>query len=232
MKFLIVLLSACSTLNAVPLNAQTYFVKKVLPHSIGVNGKGDAGAWSKANILTDFTYPWDSIPAPATSFAAVWDGDWLYCVYHVKDDSVITHVGNNTKMDIGASDRVEIFFKANDSMSTYYCLELDATARIFDYNAAYYRKMNYAWQWPEKQLIVKSSSTQDGYIVEFAISIKSLKSFGLLNNGRLQAGLFRAECKGPVKKIADEKWISWVKPRSPQPDFHIPSAFGVLVLEE
>jgi hypothetical protein len=27
-------------------------------------------------------------------------------------------------------------------------------------------------------------------------------------------------------------WISWLKPTSETPDFHIPSAFGTLVLSE
>ena len=116
-------------------------------------------------------------------------------------------------------------------MDPYYCLELDADGRALDYNAAYYRKMNYPWSWPEGQLKVKASRVRDGYIVEFAISIQSLKDLGLLQNNRLQAGLFRAERKGMINGRADLRWISWIRPRSDHPDFHIPSAFGALVLE-
>jgi len=47
----------------------------------------------------------------------------------VKDDSVITLVKKNDKMEVGASDRVEIFLKKDDSMDPYYCLELDADGR-------------------------------------------------------------------------------------------------------
>lgn len=211
--------------------AQTYVVKKVSPGSILVTGKGDSKAWEQANVLTDFMYPWDSVSAPPTSFSALWDGQWLYCLYRVTDDSVILSVKKNDKIEVGESDRVEIFLTTDSTLSPYYCLEMDASARVLDYTASYYRKMHYDWQWPSGQLVVKSSPTPAGYMVEVAISVQSLQSLGLLKGGRLQAGLFRAENKGFVNGRADLRWISWVRPASPTPDFHIPSAFGVLVLE-
>ena len=232
MKIFITILFLISIVfNAARLNGQTYFVKKISPGSINVNGKGNDVAWSAANVLTSFSYPWESTIAPPTSFAALWDEQWLYCLYQVKDDSVITYINTNEKREAGASDRVEIFLKADDTMSPYYCLELDASGRILDYSAAYYRQMNYNWQWPKGQLMVKTSRTLDGYIVESAIAIQSLKELGLLKNNRLQAGLFRAECKDIKNGKADLRWISWIKPPSVEPDFHVPSAFGILILE-
>lgn len=218
--------------------AQVYHVKKITPGTLQVDGKGGSSVWGQANILTDFVYPWDSAAAPATSFAALWDGKWLYGLYRVKDDSVITLVKNNNKMEVGASDRVEIFLKKDDAMTPYYCLELDADGRALDYNAVYYRKMNYPWSWPSGQLTVKASRTADGYVVEFAISIQSLQDLELLEKGhpvrsgsRLQAGLFRAECKGMTGGRVDLRWISWIRPQTDHPDFHTPSAFGALILE-
>jgi len=229
MKFLLYSLILCwFGLSAA---AQIYTVKRVTEGIIHVDGKGSSRAWKKANILQDFIYPWDSAAAPATSFFALWDGKWLYCLYRVKDDSVITVVRNNDKMDVGGSDRVEMFLKKDDSMNPYYCMELDADGRRLDYNATYYRKMNYSWSWPADDLIVKASRFKGGYSVEFAISISSLKEFGLLQDGKLQAGLFRAECKGMLNGRSDLRWISWVRPQSDHPDFHTPTAFGTLVLE-
>jgi hypothetical protein len=213
------------------VHAQSYHVRKITPGTVSIDGKGSAAAWEKAGLLTDFTYPWDTAAAPATSFAALWDGQWLYCLYRVKDDSVITLVRQNDKMEVGASDRVEIFLKQDDVMNPYYCLELDADGRILDYQAFYYRKMNFLWSWPAGGLKVKASRVRDGYTVAFAISISSLQALGLLQNNRLQAGLFRAECKGMLNGSADLRWISWIMPKSDEPDFHIPAAFGELVLE-
>jgi hypothetical protein len=232
MKVFIAILFFTSTVfYAVHLNGQTYSVKKIPPGSLKITGKGNAASWAIANTLTNFTYPWESATAPATSFAALWDEQWLYCLYRVKDDSVFVYKNKNEKQEAGSSDRVEIFLKADDKMSPYYCLELDASGRVLDYSAIYYRKMNYNWQWPKGQLIVKASETKGGYVVEAAISIQSLKELGLLKDNRLQAGLFRAECKGIQNGKADLRWISWIKPQSAQPDFHIPSAFGVLILQ-
>ena len=228
MRSLLLILAACYALHA---SAQTYQVKKVPAGSIQVDGRGASQAWSQAAFLSDFVYPWDSAAAPATSFAALWDGDWFYGLFRAQDDSVITLVKDNNKMEVGASDRVEIFLKKDDAMNPYYCLEMDADGRVLDYNAFYYRKMNYPWHWPDGQLIIKTSRIQKGYILEFAISIRSLKELGLLSDGRLQAGLFRAECVGFVNGRADLRWISWIRPRSDHPDFHIPSAFGTLILE-
>ena len=218
-------------LNIVFAHAQTYTVKKIPVNVMQITGKGDNRAWKEANKLTDFSYPWEADKAPATSFAALWDGEWLYCLYHVQDDSVITLVKKNDKIEVGASDRVEIFMTRDSVMTPYYCLEMDATGRVLDYRAWFYRKMEYTWQWPNKQYILKTTVLNDGYIVELAISIQSLNELGLLQNKRLRAGLFRAECKRISNGKADLRWISWVKPNSTRPDFHIYSAFGVLVLE-
>ncbi|THU37089.1 endoxylanase [Niastella caeni] len=212
-------------------SAQTYFVKRVPGNKMKITGKGDSPDWNKANQLTDFSFPWEVEKAPVTSFAALWDGDWLYCLYQVKDDSVITLVNKNDKLEVGACDRVEIFMTPDSTMTPYYCLEMDATGRVLDYRASYYRKMDYSWKWPNEQLIIKTSAIKDGYIVEVAISIQSLKELGLLRNNRILAGLFRAERNNLREGKAGLRWISWLKPNSAKPDFHIPSAFGVLVLE-
>jgi Carbohydrate family 9 binding domain-like len=213
------------------LSGQTYLVKRTPAGSINITGKGSNNAWARANVLTHFIYPWESTIAPATSFSALWDGKWLYLLYTVKDDSINIYINNNTKRETGASDRVEIFFKTDDKMSPYYCLEMDASGRVLDYTAAYYRQMHYEWQWPKDQLMVKTSRTKDGYILQAAISILSLHELGLLKDNRLQAGLFRAECTGIQNGKANLKWISWIDPKSAEPDFHIPAAFGILKLE-
>ena len=230
-SLIISLFLAVALMPAVPVLSQTYYVLKVPQGAVKVDGKGGSSVWGRAPVLTDFVYPWDSAAAPATSFSAVWDGQWLYGLYRVKDDSVITLVKKNDKMEVGASDRVEIFLKKDDKMNPYYCLEMDADGRVLDYDAFYYRQMNYPWQWPQGQLIVKAVRVKGGYTLEFAISIASLKELGLLQNGRLQAGLFRAECKGTINGRADLRWISWIRPKSDYPDFHTPSAFGTLVLQ-
>jgi hypothetical protein len=73
---------------------------------------------------------------------------------------------------------------------------------------------------------------KEGYTVELAFSKKSLRALGLLTDNRLLAGLYRGNCVALNGKAATLKWISWVKPDSKTPEFHIPSSFGVLMLED
>lgn len=232
MKPLALILITSLFIHTLPGHAQTYVVKRIPANTIHITGLGDATTWEKATVLTDFSYPWEPEKAPATSFSALWDGEWLYCLYRVTDDSLITIVNKNDKLEIGASDRVEIFLTPDSTMLPYYyCLEMDATGRVMDYRASFYRKMDYAWAWPNKQFIIKTAPVKNGYVVEIAISIQSLTDLGLLQNNRLQAGLFRAERKSIKEGINRFHWISWINPNTVHPDFHLPSAFGVLVLE-
>jgi hypothetical protein len=134
-------------------------------------------------------------------------------------------------MEVVDSDRVEIFFKSDDRLDPYYCLEMDPRGRVLDYRASFYRKFEYNWQWPgSNQLQIKSDYTDQGYTIEGSITMASLKELNLLKNNELQAGLFRGECLKMRDPESTFSWISWIKPESVRPDFHIPSSFGVIKL--
>lgn len=214
-------------------DTKTYHVNNIHDAELIVTGNGDSPLWKKANELTDFNYPWETGSPPHTSFRALHNKEWLYCLYDVKDDNINVYVKTNDKSEVVHSDRVEIFFRKDDRMSPYWGLELDPLARVLDYEAVYHRKFNDKWTWPAGQLIVKSNRTKDGYSVEIAIKKKSLLDLGVIKGTTIEAGLFRGNCVeidlDGDKKI---KWISWVKPASKTPDFHIPSAFGILTLEK
>ena len=141
------------------------------------------------------------------------------------------YVKSNDKREAVRSDRVEIFFKVDDAMKVYYCLEIDPLARVFDCKGEHYRKLDTAWSWQEGQLQVKSHRHATGYSVELRISKKSLEQLGLLKDNTIHAGLFRADCYELNDNHAEFRWISWINPGSPTPDFHIPEAFGELKLE-
>jgi len=211
---------------------KTYSVRSIGDQEITVNGRGDNQLWNSAVELTDFIYPWETDEPPFTSFKALHSKDWLYCLYKVKDDNINVHVKTNEKSEVVSSDRVEIFFRKDEKMSPYYGLELDPNARVFDYEAKYHRKFNSNWTWPAGQLIVKANKVQDGYTVEVAISKKSLKQLKLIKGNSIEAGIYRGDCIQITEDNSKIKWISWVRPDSPTPNFHIPSSFGILKLEE
>ena len=187
--------------------------------------------WDDALVLRGFSYPWSAQPPPGMSFRALWDDERFYFRFDVETTRALTYVHINNKIEVVDSDRVEIFLRCNDQLDPYYCLEMDPLGRVLDYRARFYRKFEYEWQWPgENQLQVKSNYRKSGYIVEGYITIASLKELNLLNNNELQAGLFRGECLKMRDPQSSFAWISWVKPESVRPDFHIPSSFGVIRL--
>lgn len=211
---------------------KTYKVENIKNEEVIVTGKGDSDLWKKAQSLTDFVYPWEDKRSTTTSFKALHNKDWLYCLFEIQDDNVNVYIKDNDKLEVINSDRVELFFKKDDRMAPYYSLELDANGRVLDYETHYYRQFNFPWSWPSGELMVKAIRTKVGYNVEIAIKKESLLILGLLKGNRLEAGIFRADCVSLAGDQANMTWISWISPASDSPDFHIPSAFGTLVLSE
>jgi len=210
---------------------KTYTVKRI-QNELLVTGEGDSPLWATAVELSDFIYPWENEEPPVTSFKALHNSDWLYCLFRVKDANINLFVDKNAKSEVASSDRVEIFFKIDDLLSPYYGLEMDPLGRVMDYKAEYYRKFDSGWSWPAGEMVIKTDLRKDSYTVELAFSKKSLNALGLVKTKRLLVGLYRGNCIALKGKEATLKWISWVKPDSPTPDFHIPSSFGVFILED
>jgi hypothetical protein len=164
-------------------------------------------------------------------FKAQHDNQWLFCFFKVRDNDIRFLAQKNDKAEVIAGDRVEIFFRKDSRLESYYCVEIDPLGRIYDYRAAYYRKFDVDWSWPPGHLKVKALREATGYSVWAAFSLESLDQLGLLKHGKLEAGLFRGKCVRPDPANPEMRWISWVKPDSTTPDFHIPSSFGIFELD-
>jgi len=212
---------------------KTYSVKRIASNQLTLDSNLMNPIWEQANLTSDFSFPWEEQTPPKTSFRAFYDDEFFYFRFDVEDDNVLTHVKEDHKMEVVDSDRVEIFFRQDEKLNPYYCLEMDARGRVLDYVTRYYRDFDYKWQWPgSENLSVKASENKEGYVVEGAIRLASLKELGLLKNNVLEAGLYRGYCMQLPNPEADLRWISWVKPEVEEPDFHIPSSFGKLILEQ
>lgn len=228
---LLALLQLLSQSACMDSNIKTYEVKKI-NRAIQITGQGTDAAWEQTAEVTDFSYPWRKDQAPLTSFKARWDDHNLYFLYWAADPEIIAKTTNGGEKDVVESDRVEIFFKADDNMDPYYSLEMDALGRVLDTEGHYYRNVDFNWQWPAGHLILKASTHKEGYWVEGTISLSSLSDLGMLQGSELKAGLYRGEYLTNAEGKTEVRWISWIKPDSETPDFHIPSSFGVLKLVE
>ena len=183
--------------------------------------------WATASLLTDFCYPWRKATPPPTLFRALHNEYYLYFHFEVVDHDLFAATHEDTQTAVAGSDRVELFFRKDVRMHPYYCLEMDWQGRLLDNQAWFHRQMDYDWQWPDG-LHFRSRLTANGYIVEGCLAKASLSELDLIHNHQVEAGIFRGEYSSHPK--ASVQWISWVRPDSPQPDFHIPSAFGILKL--
>ncbi len=189
--------------------------------------------WKQAKKLKDFSYPWLEEEPKETSFKALYDTNYLYVQFVVKDSNIHIYYKDGNKREVAESDRVELFFRRDKDLEPYYCLEIDPNGKVLDYRAMYYRKFEDAWSWPKGHLFVKTDVKTDGYCVEVKISLESLKRLGLLSENKIQTGIFRGDCIALPKgnnKESTIKWISWIDPKTKSPDFHVPSSFGILEL--
>jgi Domain of unknown function (DUF1083). len=209
---------------------KAYVVKAIPNNQLSITGKADDPSWKMANILTDFGSPWREFDHTTTEFRALWDSENLYFMFQVVDISIHIDkmgIGNES---INVSDRVELFFRQDDSLNPYYCLEIDPTPRIMDFKALPNRVFDFNWNWPENNLIVKSHSHSNGFIVEGSISRASLEKLNLIQNNKIETGIFRAKYEKVDASTYEPIWISWVDPKTETPNFHIASSFGTLIL--
>ncbi|QTD36922.1 endoxylanase [Polaribacter batillariae] len=207
-----------------------YKVNLVQDKEIILSGKGNHLIWKKANSLTDFSSPWDDKPIKKIEFKAVYNSEKIFFQFKVDDNQVHIHPSKEKNDSINNSDRVELFFRSDASLEPYYCLEIDPLARIMDFKAKPNRKFDFNWNWPSQDIEVKSTIEPNYFIVEIAITLKSLKELNLLKNGQIETGIYRAKYNLQENNLFEPTWIPWVNPQTKEPNFHIDSSFGLLEL--
>ncbi|BBV05305.1 MULTISPECIES: sugar-binding protein [Providencia] len=220
------LLAASAVLVTASVAAKEYQIN----HTDQLKSLNDATksteVWEKAEVLTDFTYPWEKEVAPKTDFRALWSDDALYFRF-IADDKDI-QLGDNPDKDQAVldSDRVELFFATSPELKPYYTAEMDPKGRTFDAKANYYREVDPSWNWETLQTV--GEITPNGYVLTGKIDLDEFTKLDLWQDAdkqTLMCAILRGEFSaGEPKQV--RKWISWIKPDSVKPDFHIPSAFG------
>ncbi|MBW3105470.1 carbohydrate-binding family 9-like protein [Providencia rettgeri] len=220
------LLAASAVLVTASVAAKEYQIN----HTDQLKSLNDATksteVWEKAEVLTDFTYPWEKEVAPKTDFRALWSDDALYFRF-IADDKDI-QLGDNPDKDQAVldSDRVELFFATSPELKPYYTAEMDPKGRTFDAKANYYREIDPSWNWETLQTV--GEITPNGYVLTGKIDLDEFTKLDLWQDAdkqTLMCAILRGEFSaGEPKQV--RKWISWIKPDSVKPDFHIPSAFG------
>ena len=209
-----------------------YTVNSIKKRQLNITGKGEDILWNSAVELTDFNSPWDTQKPSKIIFKALWDSEKLFFNFTVHDSSIHIVKINDSFASINDSDRVELFFRQDESLNPYYCLEMDTEARLMDFIAYPEKNFDFSWNWPKDDIHIKSSVNQDSFIVEGSISIQSLKKFNLIKGNKIETGIFRAKYSPNKNGFFEPTWITWVDPNTETPDFHIASSFGTLILKD
>ncbi|WP_426485859.1 carbohydrate-binding family 9-like protein [Flavobacterium sp. 2] len=186
----------------------------------------DQSIWKNANCLTDFSSPWNTDLVSKIEFRALWNTENLYFNFRVFDADIYIDEKDNSIDSIGNSDRVELFFRVNDSLNPYYCLEIDTSARLMDFEAKPDKDFDFSWKWPKEDLSITASKDEVSFTVEGQISIESFNKLNLIQNNIIEAGIFRAKFSKDENQNYEPTWISWVNPNTETPNFHIASSFG------
>ncbi|TDE28456.1 MULTISPECIES: sugar-binding protein [Flavobacterium] len=210
----------------------TYEVNLIDKNQLNISGNGDDKLWDNAIILDDFISPWSTEDGSEIIFKALWDREKLFFNFTVFDTEIHIEKQDDSIESINNSDRVELFFRSDASLNPYYCLEIDPSPRVMDFMAHPNKDFDFNWNWPKNDLIVKSSINANSFTVEGSISIESLRSFNLIKNNTIEAGVFRAKYIKAQNECLEPNWITWVNPNTETPNFHIASSFGVFVLKE
>ena len=214
-----------------------YDVVKREKNTIKIDGKLDDKVWETVpSISGSFHYPWEAVEAPYTEFKAYHDNKNFYFSFAVKDEQVLVDEkwNDDERSTVDNEDRVELFFAAGDidvpqggKLQPYYNVEVDAKGRVHDYSMVYYRDYMDS-TWDMEGLKSAGQTTEDGYVVEAYIPLKTLNDLKLINEDHvMRTGVYRAEFSKPEK--AEEitmQWISWVDPKTAEPDYHVNSSFG------
>ena len=191
----------------------------------------DLERWKTAKCLDQFVRPWNlGAPVPRTEFRAVTHDETFAFRFDVTDNALVLAEGETEPDRVLGSDRAELFLSTTPELSTYYCLEIDPRGNLLDYRAEHYRQMDWSWSMPE--LSIDTEITRDGYRVEGRIPMPVLEQLGVIQaDGSLIAGVFRANFSLSPTGETLQDWMPWIDPKTDTPDFHVPEAFGRLILE-
>jgi len=207
-------------------NKDRSIVLERIKKSIQVDGILSDAEWNSIEpICSGLLSPWTEEVRDNTVFKAFVSYNYFYFSFDV-EDSTLTIWDFENELSVTKEDRVELFFAKDLTLDEYFCLEIDPLGRVLDYKAKYYRQFDRPWKFQDIKIAAKK--TNHGYRVEGRISLKELKNLGMGNQFFL--GIFRADYRS--KNEEDVTWYSMKKPKSNQPDFHIPTSFEKVIISQ
>lgn len=196
------------------------FLINHLTSEIHLDGNIGEMEWNNATTITSLQSPWVPAEQDSTIFRCFCSPKYFNFCFEVIDRSLII-LDYTDETTVAEGDRVELFFSPSSKLSSYYCIEMNPHGYILDYEAQFYRKFDYSWNFSHHTVVGKITS--NGYIVEGRIPISELHTLGIDFDKGFYLGVFRADFTEENENSVI--WYSWINPQVKEADFHIPSAF-------
>lgn len=190
---------------------------------------GGADALASAPPVT-FDTDWAGRPTRVkTTVRFAWSNDALHVRWEL--DSAGLHVDESKPADVERAklyeeDCVELFLGKDPSdRNRYWEIEVGPLGHFLDVSVDHgAKKSDVDWSSASKITSTVDRPRKRAFIT---VEVRSPDVLAVLKKGaRLPLGLYRMEGKKP-----DRLFLAWSPTRTPKPDFHVPAAFGTLVLD-
>lgn len=196
--------------------------------AIKIDGRGDDAAWARAPKVTWETDYSGKKTGITTAARFLWHKTGLYVLFELSGAGL--HVDTSHPTDVERKglyneDCAEVFIAPDPAKPKhYYEVELGPFGHFFDIEIDRDRgKQNTAWSGALKVATTRDPRARTA-VIEALIAAPEIA--GALSGGaRLPLGLYRMEGTG------ERSYLAWSPPRTPKPNFHVPDAFGELILD-
>jgi uncharacterized protein (DUF362 family) len=205
----------------------TLHAKRVEEGSIAIDGAAEA-RWESAPATT-FETDWTGTPSGIeTKVRVAWSKSALYVLWELSGAKVFADASRPiaTERDkLYEEDCVEIFLGPDAKERTrYYELEVGPLGHFLDVAVdRAKKKSDVAWS-SKPEIATKIDRAKNEVRIEVAIRAPEIAA-ALRAGAHLPLALYRMEGKSP------RLYLAWSPTRTEKPNFHVPDAFGTLVLD-
>jgi uncharacterized protein (DUF362 family) len=191
---------------------------------IAIDGDPSDPAWARATKATWTTDYAGEETGIRTSVRFVWSEGALFALFELEGAGLNTDTTKPIEVErekLWSEDCVEIFLDTTlGSPKSYHEIEVGPFGHFLDL-VVDGTKNDVAWSSGTK---IGTTRKKDHATIEVMITAKEIVS-AFKPNARFPLGLFRMEGKG------ERKYLAWSPPKTKKPNFHVPEAFGALVLD-
>ncbi|WP_437724976.1 DUF362 domain-containing protein [Sorangium sp. So ce861] len=195
---------------------------------VALDGKADDPAWSRAAAVqwdTDYAGERTGFPTRARF---LWSEAGLHALFELSNAGLNTDRSkpvDEERKGLYREDCIELFLAPNPrAPRRYFEVEIGPFGHFFDIAIDRDARLEDT-AWSSGATIATSRSAKERTAVIEAL----LAAPGIVNalapSARLPMNLYRMEGKEP------RRYLAWSPPRTSKPNFHVPEAFGVLVLD-